>query len=44
MSESDYTDVLNKPFIYTVRLVIYANSLPECGMHISSIEFPDLEV
>ena len=35
---------LNKPFIYTVRLVIYANSLPECGIHISSIEFPDLEV
>ena len=44
MSESDYIDVLDKPFIYTVRLVIYANSLPECGMHISSIKFPDLEV
>ena len=24
MSESDYIDVLNKPFIYTVWLVIYA--------------------
>ena len=24
MSESDYIDVLNKLFIYTVRLVIYA--------------------
>ena len=30
MSESDYIDVLDKPFIYTVRLVIYANSLSEC--------------
>ena len=36
MSESDYIDVLDKPFIYTVRLVIYANSLLGCGMHISS--------
>ena len=44
MSESDYIDVLDKPFIYTAVLVIYANSLSECGMHISSIEFPDLEV
>ena len=24
MSESDYIDVLDKPFIYTVILVIYA--------------------
>ena len=24
MSESDYIDVLNKPFIYTSGLVIYA--------------------
>ena len=24
MSESDYIDVLNKPFIYAVGLVIYA--------------------
>ena len=30
MSESDYIDVLDKPFIYTVGLVIYANSLSEC--------------
>ena len=36
MSESDYIDVLNKLFIYTVRLVIYANNLSGCGMHISS--------
>ena len=38
MSESDYIDVLNKPFIYAVLLVIYANSLSGCSMHISSIE------
>ena len=43
MSESDYIDVLNKPFIYAVLLVIYANSLSGCGMHISSIELPDLD-
>ena len=36
MLESDYIDVLNKLVIYTVRLVIYANSLSGCGMHISS--------
>ena len=30
MSESDYIDVLDKPFIYTVGLVIYANSLSGC--------------
>ena len=30
MSESAYIDVLDKPFIYTVGLVIYANSLSEC--------------
>ena len=36
MSESDYIDVLNKPFIYAVLLVIYANSLSGCCMHISS--------
>ena len=30
MLESDYIDVLDKPFIYTVGLVIYANSLSEC--------------
>ena len=44
MSESDYIDMLDKPFIYTVGLVIYANSLSGCGMHISSIKFSDLEV
>ena len=43
MSESDYIDVLNKLFIYAVGLDIYANSLSECGMHISSIELPDLD-
>ncbi len=43
MPESDYTDVLNKLFIYTVRLVIYAKSLSGCGMHISSIELPYLD-
>ena len=26
MSESDYIDVLDKPFIYTVVLVIYAKA------------------
>ena len=36
MSESDYIDVPNKLFFYTVRLVIYANNLSGCGMHISS--------
>ena len=30
MSESDYIDVLDKPFIYTVGLIIYANSLSGC--------------
>ena len=30
MSESDYIDMLDYPFIYTVGLVIYANSLSEC--------------
>ena len=30
MSESDYIDVLDKPFVYTVVLVIYANSLSGC--------------
>ena len=43
MPESDYTDVLNKLFIYTVRFVIYAKSLSGCGMHISSIELPNLD-
>ena len=41
MSESDYIDVLNKPFIYAVLLVIYANSLSGCSMHISSTELSD---
>ena len=43
MSKSSYIDMLDKPFIYTVGLVIYANSLSGCSMHISSIELPDLD-
>ena len=45
MSESDYIDVLDKPFIYTVGLVIYANSLSECIQSMSDgtgREFADL--
>ena len=30
MPESDYIDMLDKPIIYTVGLVIYANSLSGC--------------
>ena len=26
MSESDYIDVLNKPFIYAIELVVYAKA------------------